>query len=78
VLNQTLNELTLEKHPDKTLIGRTERGFNFLGYFIKPGLLAVSQESINQRIAQLYEQGADPVRIGQYVRKWGMWVRGGD
>jgi len=34
VLNQTFNELRLEKYPDKTLIhliGRTERGFDFLG-----------------------------------------------
>jgi len=27
VLNQTFNKLGLEQHPDKTLIGRTERGF---------------------------------------------------
>jgi len=31
------NRLTplLEKHPDKTFIGRIERGFDFLGY--RPG-----------------------------------------
>ncbi len=73
VLNQTFDELMLEKHPDKTLIGRTERGFNFLGYFIRPDLLTVSQEAITRftkRIARLYEQGADSVRIGRYVQKW--------
>ena len=32
VLNQTFNEPKLEKHPDKTLIGRIEHGFDFLGY----------------------------------------------
>jgi len=32
---------------------------------------------LTQRITQLYEQGADSVRIGQYVRKWGQWVHGG-
>ena len=36
VLNKTFNESGLEQHPDKTLIGRTERGFSFLGYFLKP------------------------------------------
>ena len=80
MLNQTFDELNLEKHPDKTLIGRTERGFNFLGYFIKPDLLTVSQEAITRfthRITQLYEQGADSHRIGQYVRKWREWFRGG-
>jgi len=32
VLNQTFDELKLEKHPDKTSIGRIEKGFDFLGY----------------------------------------------
>jgi hypothetical protein len=31
-LNQTFTELKLEKHPDKTFIGRIEKGFDFLGY----------------------------------------------
>ena len=31
--------LNLEKHPDKTFIGRIERGFDFLGYhFSRAGL----------------------------------------
>ena len=29
------------------------------------------------RISQLYEQGADEVRIGEYVRHWLRWVRAG-
>ena len=29
VLNQTFNELKLEKHPEKTLIGKVEGGFDF-------------------------------------------------
>ena len=80
VLNQTFDELNLEKHPDKTLIGRTEYGFNFLGYFISPGLLTVSQEAITrftQRTAQLYEQGQDVDRIVRYILKWGQWVQSG-
>jgi RNA-directed DNA polymerase len=78
VLNQTFNELKLEKHPDKTLLGRTERGFDFLGYSIKPGRLSVSLKTVKnfvERIARLYEQGADSVRIGQYVLKWVQWVK---
>ena len=30
-VNATLGALSLEKHPDKTFIGRIERGFDFLG-----------------------------------------------
>ena len=32
VLNRTFDELKLSKHPDKTTMGRVERGFDFLGY----------------------------------------------
>jgi hypothetical protein len=32
VLNETCNELKLEKHPDETSMGRIEKGFDFLGY----------------------------------------------
>ena len=31
-VNRQLSALRLEKHPDKTLIGKIERGFDFLGY----------------------------------------------
>ena len=35
-VNQRLNALKLEKHPDKTFIGRTDKGFDFLGYHVSP------------------------------------------
>ena len=35
-MNHVLNKLHIEQHPDKTLIGRQERGFDFLGYHFKP------------------------------------------
>ena len=73
MLNRTFNELDLEQHPNKTLIGRTERGFDFLGSYFKPGFISVSKQAIKrfiERLARLYEQGADSVRIGQYVSKW--------
>ena len=31
-VNAVLGSLRLEKHPDKTFIGKIERGFDFLGY----------------------------------------------
>ena len=30
-VNEVLGSLCLLKHPDKTFVGRTERGFDFLG-----------------------------------------------
>ena len=31
-VNQTLAELKVQQHPDKTFVGRISRGFDFLGY----------------------------------------------
>ena len=32
IMNVTLQELVLDQHPEKTFIGRLDRGFDFLGY----------------------------------------------
>jgi hypothetical protein len=59
VLNQTFNELSLEKHPDKTFIGRIEKGFDFLGYPFSPEGLSVAGKTIEKflaRAVRLYEQ----------------------
>jgi hypothetical protein len=34
-------------------------------------------EKFAKRVAQLYEQGADAVGIGQYVRRWLRWTAAG-
>lgn len=48
VLNETFAELGVEQHPDKTSIGRVERGFDFLGvHFALQDSEEVS-ESLNQ------------------------------
>jgi hypothetical protein len=49
VLNQTFSELRLEKHPDKTFIGRIEKGFDFLGYHFSPeglGKVLIEDQSL--------------------------------
>ena len=80
VLNQTLNDLKLEKHSDKTLIGKVKRGFDFLGYFLKPYSLAVSEKTVDrfiERTARLYEQEPPSKiekRLGQYALRWARWV----
>ena len=70
IVNKTLNMLCVEQHPDKTFIGKVERGFDFLGYFIRPGVLMVSRGTFarfTERITRLYEQGENYLRIGEYV-----------
>ncbi len=56
VLNQTFNALGLEKHPDKTFIGRVERGFDFLGYHLAPGRLTLSRTSVEQLLERAHRR----------------------
>ncbi len=50
-VNGILGSLGLEKHPDKTFIGRIERGFDFLGYHFGTDGLSVVKKTIEQFIA---------------------------
>ncbi len=81
LVNQTLAELCVVQHPDKTFVGRISRGFSFLGYeFNAVGLVRVAEPTRNNfggRIKQLYEQGASRERIADYVRRWLIWVKSG-
>ena len=85
IVNETLRELSVEQHPDKTFIGRIERGFTFLGYWITEkgvtGIAPATWEAFQQRVARLYEQSAplEEIRRGveQYVRRWKRWVLSG-
>lgn len=83
-LNETFTALKLKKHPDKTFIGRIEKGFDFLGYQFSLNGLSVADKTIENfvaRLHRLYEQqkkapkGA--VVLGDYVRRWCRWVCAG-
>ena len=79
-LNETFTALKLVKHPNKTFIGRIEKGFDFLGYSISPNSLLPATRTLQQyctHIDRLYEQGAHESRIEQYRRRWRAWVKGG-
>jgi RNA-directed DNA polymerase len=80
IVNQTLAELKVRQHPDKTFIGRIDRRFDFLGYRFHPDRLTIAEKTRKNfvdKVRQLYEQGADSVRIGEYVRRWMAWVNAG-
>ena len=79
-----LGALRLEKHPDKTFIGRIERGFDFLGYRFGPEGLTLAAKTIEQFVAgaiRRYEQDRkeplSPSRLGMYVRRWVAWAGAG-
>jgi RNA-directed DNA polymerase len=67
LVNQTLVALKVQQLPDKTFVGRVGRGFDFLGYtFSTVGLTGMARKTVVgcvERINQLYERGADAVRI---------------
>ena len=69
-----LETLKLTVHPDKRYIGKTEKGFDFLGYRFKPHkLLASAVQSLTrllERVRRLHEKGADSHRLRQYVQRW--------
>jgi RNA-directed DNA polymerase len=80
VMNAVLAELHLEQHPDKTFIGRVERGFDFLGFDFSPAGVTGSSERSEARytenISRLYEQGASEERVERYRQNWLRWRRG--
>ncbi len=67
-LNQTFAALALQKHPDKTFIGRIEKGFDFLGYRLWPDRVAVAEATVERFRARLTHL---------YVRRWLSWATGG-
>jgi len=81
-VHRTLAPLMLRLHDkQKRYIGRTAKGFDFLGYRLHPKrLLRPSSESVHrmkERDRRLYEQGASMTRLRRYVSKWWSWLRGG-
>ena len=79
-MNETLAELKLQQHPDKTFIGRVSRGFDFLGYQFTPAGLEVAPRAVEhcvERVSRLYERGVDLIHIGAYIRRWQHWAKSG-
>jgi hypothetical protein len=81
--NQILGALSLEKHPDKTFIGRIERGFDFLGCHFSPAGVVVAKQTIAnfiEKASRLYEQERRAVSaataLEMYVRRWLGWANG--
>jgi RNA-directed DNA polymerase len=87
-VNRELSALDLEKHPNKTFIGRIDRGFNFLGYQFGEGKLRLAEQTVRKHVEsllRLYEQQvnkkATPSEVayvlGAYVKRWRRWCGAG-
>ncbi len=83
-INEVLGSLWLLKYPDKTFIGRIERGFDFLDYHFGPDGLSVAKKNVENFVARairLYEQepgeALASAQVGLYVRRWVRWADAG-
>ena len=86
-MNECFNQLKVEQHPDKTFIGRIEKGFDFLGYHFSREPLRVANITVKkyvERFIQLYERQKTKATseemaliLGLYVKRWWCWCRAG-
>jgi len=81
---QPTSALNLETHPDKTFIGRIERGFDFLGYHFSRERLTVAKQTVAnfiEKASRLYELERSTVSavspLEMFVKRWHRWARGG-
>ncbi len=81
---QILTSLGLQMHPDKTFVGRIDKGFDFLGYQLSAAGLGVAKPTLDKFVARarrLYEQErrkrqpSSPLAV--YVQRWLRWVQAG-
>lgn len=89
LMHQTLSKLGQHVHPDKTFIGKSSKGFDFLGVQFSPVEIPRCSEKTKQRLqlkltqkfahaARLYEQGRlhSLESIELYLTHWLRWSKG--
>ena len=87
MLNHYFNHFGFTQHPDKTYIGKTSHGFDWLGYqFNHQGVLSVSPRSLDNartKLHLLYEQASckqthpKPQQVVDYIKRWMQWACSG-
>lgn len=75
-VRQEMARLRVVPHPDKTALGRTTKGFDFLGYWVLR-LAARTVGRVVEKVGRLNEQGATGRRIDRYLHHWRRWVTAG-
>jgi hypothetical protein len=81
-VHAVLDQLKLRVHPQKHFIGRTARGFDFLGYRLRTGAkLRPARQTIDRRLItrarRLQERGAGAGQLRRYLWRWYKWLHGG-
>ncbi|EKT2304136.1 hypothetical protein QD153_004775, partial [Salmonella enterica] len=83
MLNRHFAQAGFEQHPDKTFIGRVEKGFDWMGFwFTEKGCDCVAPRALQNfkdRLRRLYErvrQWPEDIRLRrmvEYVHAWRRW-----
>ena len=87
-LNQCFNRLKVKQHPDKTFIGKIEKGFDFLGYHFSREALKLARNTIKKHVARLYRLYEQQTKkkatseevafvLGNYIQRWQCWCTAG-
>ena len=82
VVNQVIESLRLEKHPDKTFIGPIEKGFDFPGYHFRHEGLSVAEKTVERFLARVRSgfmsesrrSLSAPPLLGLNVKRWLGWM----
>lgn len=80
-MNHILERLKLCKAPDKTYIGRIEKGFDFLGYRfgdVPPQCVGIALNTWKNhfdKLTQCVRRGFDEEALLDYIKRWWSWVR---
>ena len=76
---QILEDLRLGLRPEKTFMGRCEKGFDFLGYHITlEGLTPNPQaqkRALDKALRRYAQGGHGPLK--RYLKHWRKWAHGG-
>ncbi|ECQ0512059.1 hypothetical protein FZQ67_19415 [Salmonella enterica] len=83
MLNRHFAQAGFEQHPDKTFIGRVEKGFDWMGFWFTEkgcdGVAPRALQNFKDRLRRLYErvrQWPEDLRLRRmagYVRAWRRW-----
>ncbi|EMC3245029.1 RNA-directed DNA polymerase, partial [Salmonella enterica] len=83
MLNRHFAQAGFEQHPDKTFIGRVEKGFDWMGFWFTEkgcdGVAPRALQNFTDRLRRLYErvrQWPEDLRLRRmagYVRAWRRW-----
>ncbi|EAP2593865.1 RNA-directed DNA polymerase, partial [Salmonella enterica] len=87
MLNRHFAQAGFEQHPDKTFIGRVEKGFDWMGFWFTEkgcdGVASRALQNFKDRLRRLYErvrqwpEDLRHCRMAGYVRAWYRWTATG-